>query len=329
MAKFRRAWCKEIQEEMTTEDVTDFIVEHGQKPTLMCPDERCRQEMPGSRIVSVCCDPESNCSPQYFRINPGHKHGQSCTHAFLSAQTDYLLAHKKKFKAEFPDAVILRDDLQGIETDLLPEAFITEFSPQEFQDAVEKKTRFYQGAGVSRTEAVRRARCAVPQKTSKLGLLVDMAIKIDNLKQDKRQTVSLRLAGRKCNYNNAFFRIEYLKQHFNTPYILCGKAIATEFENGFIIQYAYPIREYHPQYPNLTAFTYIDSHYRPAFLAHLQRHAISGDPFYLYSFSRHVLSESNCPISADTKRCVVIEPRTRDSVVIRSRCLKKEENSTF
>ena len=197
-------------------------------------------------------------------------------------------------------------------------------------DAVTRKTREYRQNGASEERAFCRARCAVPQKTKRLGLVVDMALKLDDAGGDGlRAKVRLSLPNRQnANYLNAFLMLSSLKEHYTTPYIFCGEATVHEIQHGYLIKYKNALKYYHPDFTELAACTLINpDHYRAAFLEELSAYAASGEVCSVYSFSTHDLKESTCPM-LDKKRCVVIEPRFRDAVVIRKRCLKREQNKT-
>lgn len=86
--------------------------------------------------------------------------------------------------------------IDGIDTELLPDVFSEKAPPHTFIESVMQEADRLERSGVRKDVALRRARCAVPQSTSRLGLVVDMAIRMDDLKRDIRQTVPLNLAGR-------------------------------------------------------------------------------------------------------------------------------------
>lgn len=331
MPKFRYAWHMQSERMLETDDVADFIVENGSPPELMCPDENCRLEMPRTRMAAVCCDPRnSKCRfTPHFRTNPGHKHGQNCQYEVLGQHTDYILGHKDEFTTEFPHANLLRK-IKDIDTELLPDEYAEEVAPREFMEAVTRKAQEYRQAGSCREPAFRRARCAVPQRTSRLGLIVDMALQLAEAGGDGlREKVRLSLPHRQnANYLNAFLMLSSLKEHYTTPYIFCGDATVHEIQHGYLIRYKNALKYYHPDFSELPACTFINpDQYKPAFLEKLNGYAASGEVCSVYSFSTHDLKESTCPM-LDKKRCVVIEPRFRDAVVIRKRCLKREQNKT-
>lgn len=118
-----------------------------------------------------------------------------------------------------------------------------------------------------------------------------------------------------------------LKEHYTTPYIFCGDATVHEIQHGYLIRYKNALKYYHPDFSELPACTFINpDQYKPAFLEKLSRYAASGEVCSVYSFSTHDLKESTCPM-LDKKRCVVIEPRFRDAVVIRKTCLKRDKKN--
>lgn len=330
MPKFRYAWHMESERMLEPDDVADFIMETGRTPELMCPDENCRLAMPHTRITSVCCDPRNRkCGvTPHFRTHTDHRHAENCQYEVLGRHTDYILGHKDEFTAEFPDANLLRK-IDGLNSEFLPDAFVEEFAPREFMEEVNQTAQKYRRAGSSNEQAIRRARCAVPQKTSRLGLVVDMALKLDDAGgDDLREKVRLSLPNRQnANYLNAFLMLSSLKEHYTTPYIFCGDATVHEIQHGYLIRYKNMLKYYLPD-SKLPACTLINSdQYKVAFLEELSTYAASGEVCSVYSFSTHDLKESTCPM-LDTKRCVVIEPRFRDAVVIRKRCLKREQNKT-
>lgn len=329
MTRFPVAWCPELKRDIEPEEVRDICADTGRIPELRCPDAACRQEMPQTRIITACCDPRVECSRHpHFRTNPKHEHGKNCDYETWGKHTDYVLAHRDEFLPHFPESNLLRR-INGIDTTKLPDAFVVD-APTEFVAAMREQTDRYMRSGQARDTATRMARCAVPHKTRRLSLVVSMAHELDRLNENIRQTVPLTLPGRAhCNYNNAFLMVTSLKHDYVTPYIFCGKGHVLEVNGNYIIKYAFKLSNYHPDYPDLPACTPINPDlHTAAFLNMLSEYAASGEPCYFYSFSTHALKESTCPMS-DTKRCVVIEPRTRDCVVIRKRCLKREQNKTL
>lgn len=327
MSKFRYAWYRERERLLEPDDVADFIVETGGPPELMCPDESCRLEVPRTRLTAVCCDPRNpKCGfIPHFRTSPGHKHGENCQYEVLGRHTDYILGHRDEFLAGFPDANLLKN-IKGIDAELLPDEYTHEFAPREFIEAVNQKAQEYRQAGKSGEQALRLARCAVPQKTSRLGLIVDMALKLADQGGDEcRKGIMLALPERpKANYLNAFLPVAALREEYETSYIFYGEAVVHEASIGYLIEYKSPLRRYHPDYPELPACTLVNSdYYKAAFLEELSGYAASGEICCVYSFSTHDLKESTCPM-LDKKRCVVIEPRFRDAVAIRKYCLKRD-----
>lgn len=183
------------------DDVADFIMETGRTPELMCPDENCRLAMPHTRITSVCCDPRNRkCGvTPHFRTHTDHRHAENCQYEVLGRHTDYILGHKDEFTTDFPDANLLRK-IKDIDTELLPDEYTEEFAPREFMEAVTRKAREYRQDGASKEQAFCRARCAVPQRTSRLGLVVDMALKLaeaggDDLREKVRLSLPILALG--------------------------------------------------------------------------------------------------------------------------------------
>lgn len=327
MSKFPLAYCNAMQTYVDPDDARDICVRTGKVPVLMCPDEGCRQEKPDTKISAVCCDPKKECSSlPHFRTYPEHQHSENCPYEIHKIHTEYILSHKKDFCAYNPAANILKN-IDGIDTSTLPDEYITQFAPKDFLETIEQEAKKQILRGTKQNRAYQIARCIVPQKTSRLSLVVDMALKLD--KKGMRAAVPLVLPERStANYYNAFLSIYSLKYDYFTPYIYCGVANVVTSKNGYMIIYKYSIKKYHPDYPELPAVTPIErEHYRPSFLEELSGYAASGEDCRVYSFSTHCLKENTCPAD-DTKRCVVIEPRTRDAVVIRDRCLKREEKRT-
>ncbi|WP_143339506.1 hypothetical protein [Desulfovibrio legallii] len=326
MSKFRYAWHVESEKMLEPDDVADFIMETGRPPEMMCPDENCRLTLPSTRITAVCCDPRNpDCGfTPHFRTHPGHKHAENCQYEVLGRHTDYILGHKDEFTVEFPDANLLRK-IKGIDTELLPDEYAEEFAPHEFMEAVTRKAREYRENGASEERAFCRARCAIPQKTSRLGLIVDMAIKLADQGGDELRTKTILALPRrpKANYLNAFLMISALKHHYTTPYIIYGESVVHESSTGYIIEYKKLLKGYHPDHPELPACTVINpDRHTVAFLDELNRYASSGEICCVYSFSTHELRESTCPMQ-NKKHCVVIEPRFLNAITIKKTCVKR------
>lgn len=330
MLKFPQAWHHVRQELLEPEDVRDIFAETGEIPELLCPDEACRKEKPKTRVSCVCCKPGEQCkSPPHFRTYPKHAHSNKCQYEVLGNHTRYVLKHKEKFRPFNPDANLLKEFGEDIDTTFLNDAYVLEYAPHEFMETVREKKQEYIKRGHDPDTATQIARCLVPQETSRLALVVDMAQKLSENGAGTREQVPLALPGRpNANYHNAFLMLASLKHYYSTPYILCGEAHVLAASGGYIIKYKNILKDYHPDFPDLPACTPINSNmYKSAFLDELNGYAASGEICSVYSFSAHDLKENTCPM-LDIKRCVVIEPRTRDSIVIRKRCLKRELNST-
>lgn len=329
MSKFPHAWCPLRQDWLEPEDVRDICAETGAIPELLCPDEACRQERPHTRLLAAGCHPKREYfRPAYFRSYPNHVHGADCPYEILGNHTDYVLKHKEEFRSYCPEAN-LWFNCKEIDGSLLSDAFVAEYAPREFMRQVREKAEEYRRQGHDATTAICIARCVVPQKTSRLSLVVEMALRLDDMKRGMRKQARLALPGRPdTNYCDAFLMIGSLKQHYTTPYIVCGEATVAETAEGFLINYSWSLKQYLADGSELPACTPIArDQYRGAFLKELEGYAASGEQCFVYSFSAHSLKENTCP-KQEVKRCVVIEPITRDAVVIRNRCLKREQKST-
>ncbi len=175
MAKYPLAYCLESQTDVTPDDVVDMYVTRGVKPTLQCADRSCHQARPATLINDICCDPENPCRKMeaHFKTYPEHEHSPECVFAKYAQHSEYILRHKAKFADIFPDANILKK-LKGIEdTSVLPDEYCLEFHPRDFLDKIERKAQEQQRKfGYSSRQAYRMARCAVPQRTQSLALVV-------------------------------------------------------------------------------------------------------------------------------------------------------------
>lgn len=330
MAKFSCAWNPTSGTMMGIDDVMDFFLQTGHAPVLMCPDEACREEKPLTRIVPVCCDPRNRrCAVvPHFRTSSGQTHGESCQLHTIAKHTDYILKNKSKFSVEFPTANILLD-LDGVATDLLPDEYVSEFSPLDFLNEIQNKAEEFQKSGATRENALRRARCAVPQRTSRFALVVDSALSLEKHGgEEALRSASLTLPERSTPvpYLKAFFNIQFLRSEYATSYIFFGKAHIHETHEGFLVEYAYKLKKYSEQYGELTACTPLVYNECPATLRNdLHKYAVSGRPCCVYSFSTHTLHESDCPI-LNTPRCVVLRPKIRGAIALRERMLKERQH---
>lgn len=322
MPKYPLAWCPSTPGLVKPEDVTEFILKEGYTPILQCPDEQCRMEHPTSHIVPVCCDPQSPCEvmPRHFRMGPKNKHRIGCPYEEVAEETAYIISHKKQYEGIAPEANLLRT-VKGIEdTSLLPDEYIMRYDPSiEFREILTEAEKLTK-SGYSRKEAVRMARCRVPQRTSSLDLVVTMR---ERLQGESPKKVPLSLPGRPtATYANAFFSISNLRMNFQTPYILYGYAKIFAADNGYIIAYMYPLTKYTERYKELCAFSFVPhKNLKKSLTLDLERFSASNDICCVYSFSTHRLNERTCPDSA-LNLCAVIEPITFDEVVIRKRCVK-------
>lgn len=329
MAKFSYAWHAASGTMMDVNDVIEFFLRTGHAPELMCPDEACREESPMTRLVSVCCDPRNRrCAVvPHFRTSPGQPHGENCQIHTIAKQIDYILANKSKFSAEFPTANLLLD-VKGVASDLVPDMYVSEFRPRDFLDEIQKKARTYQRDGATRDDALRKARCAVPQRTSRLALVVDSALSLEKHGgEEALRSASLALPERSTPipYLKAFFNIQFLRSEYAASYIFFGKAHIHETREGFLVEYTRKLKNYSKQYGELSACTPLTFAECPAALQNeLHEYASSGRPCCVYSFSAHALHENDCPI-LNTPRCVVFRPKIRGAVVLREQVLKERQ----
>jgi hypothetical protein len=334
MATFPTAYCPSESSDIDTAEARDIWLKTGDHPLLRCSDEDCRREHPATRLSAVCCDPENPCEGKipHFRTYPGHRHSDTCRFSEFAKYTGDALARKNELREtmetlNIPARNILLD-IEGIDTSLLPDEYILEFSPRDFVHEVKKEAEKRIRNGEKRDRAHQLARCSVPQKTGKLADVVAMGFALDE--KQARGRVPLLLPGRKnaATYANAFFSVYALRQHFQTPYIFCGDARVFTSDYGFFIHYRWQTRGYCEKFPELQIVTPIkEEFHRKSLLNELREIAAAGGICHVYSFSAHCLKEWTFP-NGERKLCVVIEPKTRDSVVIRNRCLKRSEKSS-
>lgn len=330
MSKFPLAYCPSTESDVSTDQVIDICIETDLIPLLRCADPQCRHSIPQTQMKAVCCDPKKPCTkmPPHFSTYPNHNHADECIFQKLSAHTDYILRNKEKFKLFAPDANICRT-LNGIaDTSYIPDEYVVQYDPRDFlKDIDEEAKRQQMRYGKSADDAYRIARCIIPQRTSSLESIVDIAERLQ--KTNERELVFLSLPNRKnATFVNAFFELRYLRQGFTTtPYIFYAYAKIKKHNDGYLALYESPLKYYHSDFPEIRAVTLIKAaEHRPLLLNKLEHYASSGKSCCIYSFSTHRLNENTCP-DMDLNRCVVIEPRTRDSVVIRNRCLNRPEKS--
>lgn|GEM_PF-4047917 len=330
MSKFPLAYCTSMESDVSTDQVIDICTETGHIPLLQCADPQCRHSMPKTQMKAVCCDPQKPCTkmPPHFSTYPNHDHADECIFQKFAAHTEYILRHKEKFRQFAPDSNMLRA-LDGIaDTSYIPDEYVVQYDPRDFlKDIDEEAKRQQTRHGKSADDAYRIARCIIPQRTSSLETIVDMAERLQ--KTNEREIVRLSLPNRQnANFANAFFNLRYLQENFtSTPYIFYAYAHIKEHQDGYLALYEYPLKNYDKDFPEIRAVTLINAaEHRPLLINKLEHYASSGKPCCIYSFSTHRLNENTCP-DVDLKRCVVIEPRTRDSVVIRNRCLNRPEKS--
>lgn len=336
MPRMPSVYCLDIQDTVSTEDVTEFILEHDHMPALQCPNEACRAKNPDTRFTCVCCDPDDPCERRvpHFRIYPKHVHSKECRFGEMAENQHYVLQHKTKFEHLDTNVNLLRE-LESIDdTSLLPDAYVFEYDPSEGMREIEEETKKLVAGGMTRREAGRIAVCMVPHKTGSLNMIVRMGEKLDQCKEDWKNA-SLQLPGRQiATYFSAFFNIVKLQENFTTPYILYDPAHVSRYEEGFLIRYTRPLAKYSDDYPELHAVTPLSdemlgrSRIRRSLTEQLERYAASGEECCVYSFSRHCLKANNCP-DLDRNFCVVIEPRTPDALVIRNRCVYRGKNRQF
>lgn len=329
MSKFPYAYCPSLQQDLEPEDLLEMSLLHEDLPYLQCPDEHCRKIHPDTEITPVCCNPRKPCEGMrpHFRTHTGDKHSDGCHYEILKQHTDYILSNKKEFR-KLPSATNILRTLKGIQdTSLLPDEYIHEFRPTSEMNAIKSKAQEYIQAGHTRDSAYRMARCSVPHTTSRLSLIIDMADALEETYE--REKVPLVLPGRKnATYETAFLSVYSLQHDYGTPYILCGDARVRATPDGFLLTYKYPLRNYHPDFPDIRALTPLKRQgMRPLLIRELEHYAESQQICYVYSFSTHRLNESTCPDPA-LNCCAVIEPITSGSIVIRDRCLKRSKKSS-
>ena len=322
--KFTYAWCEKEQDLLTPLDVRDIWRQGDIEPLLQCPDEQCRKDNPGSRIIPVCCNPDAPCKKMqpYFRTGPEHPHSDSCGYAELAEATRYVMTHKNIFIDDNKEANLLRE-LEGVpDTSLLADEYLTIYDPQKELSEIAREAQRQRRLGKSKREALNWARASVPQKTCSLKKIVEMCELLDATKE--RPLVPLALPGRtSATYLSAFFRLPKLQEDFRTSYIFYGRAIIEKMKHGYLVKYCDPLRKYHPDYPDIRAITLIDSSVcKKRILQTLEEFSVTGETCCVYTFSDHRLNESTCPVS-EMRSCVVITPKASDAVVIRKTCVKQ------
>lgn len=323
MPKYPFAWSPKRSNTVKPEEVAEMILRERVKPDLKCPDKQCRTEHPSSKIIPVCCDPRDPCAdmPPYFRMGPKHKHRYECPYEEVAEQTEYVVDHKKQYEEYSPDANLLRT-IKGIQdTSLLPDAYIAQYDPAAEYREIQHEADRLAKSGYSRKEAVRIARCRVPQRTGSLSLVVAMRERLEIYGEPDK--IPLSLPNRPTTtYAKAFFSIAQLREHYRTPYILHGEAKIFEVDSGYVVAYKSTLTKYVSNYKEVCAFTFIDrDHNETPLQRDMKHYAESNEICCVYSFSTHRLNERTCPDS-DLNLCVVIEPITSDEVVIRKRCVK-------
>lgn len=328
MSKFPFAYCEKTGEFVEPEEIADMYLQERDLPRLQCPDELCRKDKPGTEITPVCCNPDKPCknmSP-HFRTHVKHEHSEHCPYEDLKKNTEYILSHKKLYKAFSPESNLLRS-LKGVQdTSFLPDLYVSEFKPTSEVDAIHREAQKYVRSGTTKNEAYRIARCCVPHTTSRLSLVIDMAEALDAT--NERDIVPLSLPGRaKATYESAFLSIYSLRHDYTTPYILCAGAKVHSLCGGFMLNYVNPLQRYHPSFPDIYAVTPLARDgLKPLLIRELEHYAETEETCFVYSLSTHCLKENTCPDAA-LNCCVVIAPITSGSIVIRERCLKRSQKS--
>lgn len=328
MSKFPFVYCEATGELVEPEEVIELYLSTGTLPYLQCPDEHCRLEHPTTEMTPVCCNPDNPCADMipHFRTHPRHIHSKTCLYESLSAYTNHVMKHKKKYLEYSPDANLLKT-LKGIQdTSFLPDDYVSEFKPLAEIKSINIEAAKLLSQGKTRKEAYSIARCKIPHTTSKLAIIIDMAEALEETKE--RDKVPLALPGRRnATYEKAFLSIYSLKHDYTTPYIFCGGAKIHKVSDGFMAIYSRPLAYYHPDYPHIAAITPLpQKSLKPFLQKELEHYATTQETCYIYSFSTHFLKESACPYG-EFKCCVVIEPITLGSIVIRERCLKRSAKS--
>ena len=321
--KFTYAWCEKEQDLLTPLDVRDIWRQGDIEPLLQCPDEQCRKDNPGSRIIPVCCNPDAPCKKMqpYFRTGPEHPHSDGCGYAELAEATEYVMNHKARYRGSKANNNLLRD-LKGIDTSLLADEYLIKYDPREELRAIEAEARRRISRKVNRQESLCLARSVIRQKTGSLTRVVEMCEKL--VKIGKQGEVPLILPGRAdtTTYQGAFFALPALRADYDTVYIFYGMANVEKNHNGYVVKYRSPLRIYRPDLPAIHAVTLIDEKAcRKSLLKTLELYASTKEICCVYTFSTHSLNESTSPAS-EVSSCVVITPKASDAVVIRKECVK-------
>jgi hypothetical protein len=337
MSKFPYAYCLETCELLTPDDITEYALSTGKMPRLACADAECRRERPDTRMSPVCCNPEEECHSTmipYLRTYPKHSHSETCHYGEVSDNLDYIMSHRSEFTAHDLSSRNFSLRLKAIDdATVLPDKYLLKYDPREYKEAIQRETsRLSNDGSLSRKQAMRIALCKIQHKTSSLSLIVKIAEKLD--KKDELHDVPLQIPGRASNTNsyNAFFNIHNLHESYKyTPYILYDYATIERQSSGYAVIYDKPIFNYCKAYQRLQAVTFIsdddlhDCRHNKSLSKLLNEYSQSEKGCCVYSFSTHCLNASNCPL-LDVSECVVIEPRTLDSVVIRKRCINRSKN---
>ncbi len=340
MPKIPFAYNLKNSQDMSVEDIQEFALVNGNMPGLACADENCRAEHPETRLTCACCDPEKPCSVQlpHLRTYPNHEHSEECRFGRLAEAYEYVMRHKDEFINHGPDRNIFKRLKRIDDASALPDEYVNEFCPRENVALIDREIDNLMQRGASRVQAERIAVCRVPEKTSRLSLIISAAEKLyeplpgqdEKNRLDEAKSVRLALPGRSnSNYFSAFHKIYTLKESYNIPYILHDYATVHRKNDGFLIRYSYPLNDYREGMKGLTAVSFIsDEELRgkggATLRSSLEHYANSGKTCCVYSFSRHFLNENNCPDVAHNA-CVVIEFNTLGGIVIRPRCVNRSE----
>lgn len=330
MSKFPFAYCPAINDYVEPEDIIDMHINGNPIPRLQCPDDKCREDMPYTEIIAVCCDPQKPCINKnpYFRTGPTDKHSKNCRYNLYSESTDYIISHKDDYKMYAFNTNITKKLKSISDTSIIPDIYTTEYNPHAEYQAIEVDAQMRIRHGISHKRAYRLARCSTPHTTGSLSTIIRVAERL--AAANEREKVNLSLPGREnANYKNAFFPVKKLKSHYKTSYILYGTASICRAENGFLCMYSHIINDYTPEYSKLCAMMPLPLNLcRPSLLRSLEYHAKHETKCCIYALSTHSLKE-NISHLGDKKSFVVIEPIIRGSVVIKKCCLNEFEKSNF
>lgn len=237
MAKFETVYCPNLNQEISIEDYIDYMRNHTEPPTLLCPDEDCRHDCPNTRMKACACDQNENfkVSP-YFATYPKHEHSENCCYTIVPQSVNEVIANRKQIREKLqaenePIYNIVQEFSHNTSHSAYDEMV---FNAQALDYHSEIKQQIRANNCTSKTE-IQRCCYTTPRRTNSMAKVVDTAKELADHNDLEKAFITMNPKPR-CTYERLFYPIPALNKKFVTNlYVFFGNASVYYENNTFYI----------------------------------------------------------------------------------------------